>query len=98
MGGRWDIEGMGRGEESTGSKCDGDVTYTCETVKEHIKIKKAKNRISYSISTPLLGTDVKEMDPYVEETSGVICVSCQYWPKTGNGTSACPPTNGQTHA
>lgn len=42
MGGRWDIEGMGRGEESTGSKCDGDVTYTCETVKEHIKIKKLK--------------------------------------------------------
>lgn len=42
----------------------------------------------------LLGTDVKEMDPYVEETSGVICVSCQYWPKTGNGTSARPPMNG----
>lgn len=39
LGRRWEAEGMGRGEESRGSKCDGDVSYTCETVKEHIKIK-----------------------------------------------------------
>lgn len=39
LGRRWESEGMERGEESRGNKCDGDVSYTCETVKEHIKIK-----------------------------------------------------------